>query len=358
MITADVVVVGAHIAGFPTLDGELTSAVFDDDADAWTLTTRGGDECRSQIVIARSPLVPWIPDLPGRNEFRGLAFHAAAPGPGFDPTGKRIAVIGADAEAGRLIERITGRAAKLEVFAYAPRRVVGTTRRRRRRRPRISVTSEPIDSLTASGIRTRSGVHHEVDVIIYGTGFAVPDQLPALVGAGGITLPQAWRDGMEPYLGVAVHGFPNYFFVSGPDSERYVAACLQLMDGQSRIEVRRSSQQTFNERVYLHSPKPGAIASAFDVSNPRPDGTYRGAATLTVADTSRAVRVHLIGHVDPIDGQYHWQGTVFDPPDLLKPGRAVTLAIGNCSASARITEETPQGTHSIAGVGAPPFASQ
>jgi hypothetical protein len=32
------------------------------------------------------------------------------------------------------------------------------------------------------------------------------------------------------------------------------------------------------------------------------------------------------------------------------------LAVGERSASARITEQTPQGTHSIAGVGAPPFA--
>jgi hypothetical protein len=34
----------------------------------------------------------------------------------------------------------------------------------------------------------------------------------------------------------------------------------------------------------------------------------------------------------------------------------VGLAVGERSASARIVEKTPQGTHSIAGVGAPPFA--
>ena len=33
----------------------------------------------------------------------------------------------------------------------------------------------------------------------------------------------------------------------------------------------------------------------------------------------------------------------------------MTLTVGEHSAPARITEETPQGTHSIAGVGAPPF---
>jgi hypothetical protein len=34
----------------------------------------------------------------------------------------------------------------------------------------------------------------------------------------------------------------------------------------------------------------------------------------------------------------------------------VSLSVGALSASARIIEKTPQGTHSIAGVGAPPFS--
>ena len=78
---------------------------------------------------------------------------------------------------------------------------------------------------------------------------------------------------------------------------------------------------------------------------------------MTLAEVGHQVRVRLTGHVDPIDGQYHWQGTVFDqlPVDLTR-ARTVTLAVGDHSASARIIEATPQGTHSIAGVGAPPFA--
>jgi len=69
------------------------------------------------------------------------------------------------------------------------------------------------------------------------------------------------------------------------------------------------------------------------------------------------VRVQLSGRIDPIDGQYHWQGTIFDQlSDDLVRARAVTLAVGDRKASARITERTPQSTYSIAGVGAPPYA--
>ena len=131
------------------------------------------------------------------------------------------------------------------------------------------------------------------------------------------------------------------------------------MAGHPRIEVRRSSQQVFNERVHLRGPSARPMASAFDLSSSVGvlDDIYDGPATLTLAEIDRQVRVRLTGHIDPIDGQYHWQGTVFDqlPADLIAKSRRVGLSVEDRSASARITEATPQGTHSIAGVGAPPF---
>jgi cation diffusion facilitator CzcD-associated flavoprotein CzcO len=375
----DVVIVGAAaiaaelrpagISDFVVLDREVISSVFDDDTDTWMLTTRDGNTCRARIVVAcESPLVPWIPNLPGHNDFRGVSFHAASCEPEFDPACQRITVIGADAAAGNLIGRMAASAASVKVFPFPPRRVVPQTRRARRYlRRRAQLVASPIETVTTSGIRTRDGIHHDTDAIVYGTGFAIRAGLPdsTLVGAGGLTIQQAWHDGMEPYLGGAVHGFPNYFMISGPEFEtaaRYVVRCLKLMKrtASTRIEVRRSTQHVFNERVRLRRPSKRLVASAFDLSSSTAvhDDTYDGAATLTLADTSREVRVRLTGHIDPIDGQYHWQGTVFDqlPAGLLARGRTATLVMGERSASARITEDTPQGTHSIAGVGAPPFA--
>jgi hypothetical protein len=363
-VTHDVIAVGGNLAGFPTLDGDVISSVFDDDTDTWTLTTGDGEICHARVVVARtSPLVPWIPDLFGRREFRGTSFHAAAPVADFDPAGQRVAVIGADAAAGQLISRLTRSGAAVKVFPLPPRQFVRQTRRARhylRRQPEL-VTS-PIDELTAAGVRTADGVHHDADTIVYGTGFRVRPGLPhnALVGANGVTIQHAWTSGMEPYAGVALHGFPNYFIADGP-APRDVIDCLQFMNGHTRIEVRRSSQHVFNERLHLRPPSRRLAASAFDLSASSSSGgvhddTYAGPATLTSAGLCLPVRVLLSGHVDPIDGQYHWQGTVFDPLPVDLRARPVTLTVGDRSASARITEETPQGTHSIAGVGAPPFA--
>ncbi|MBV9320694.1 MAG: DUF4873 domain-containing protein [Mycobacterium sp.] len=325
--------------------------------------------------------VPWIPDLAGRNDFRGVSFHSAAWDAEFDPTGKRIAIVGGDATTGQFIDRLVASAASVKVIAHPPRRIVPVLPARRTRarrwlrghvlgtqpRPTPELVRSPIDTVTPSGIRTCEGIHHDVDAIIYGTGFSIPETLTdeTLVGARGLSIRQAWQDGMEPYAGVAVHGFPNYFLISGPDHEAqacYAVECVRLMNrtASTRIEVRRSSQQVFNERVHLRRPPHHPPAQAFDLS---PSAgveveTYDGPATLTIADACRQVRVRLAGRLDPIDGKYHWQGTIFDQlsADGLKRSREVTLVVGERSAAGRITEQTPWGTCSVVGVGAPPFA--
>lgn len=360
---------------------EVVGSVFDDDTDTWTLRTGTDETFQARAVVAthRPPFTPWIPELQGRNDFRGLSFHAAQCPADFDPTGKRIAVVGTDATAGHHLERLRQSAAAVLVIAHAPRwivthmspwipvRTVPALRwLRRHARPARgwSVVESTIEAVTPAGIRTGDGVEHRVDAIIYGTGFHIPDRVPdeALVGACGLTIRRAWYDGMEPYLGIAVHGFPNYFFLTGPDTgaqARYIAECVGLLHGdRTRIEVLRSSQQVFNDRAHLQPAQVRRAARAFDVSSGAPDEEiYDGTATLTIGGAPHPVRVRLRGHLDPIDGRYHWQGTVLDvlPDDALERTRAATLTVGEHSAPTRIVEQTPWGTHSIAGIGAPPY---
>ncbi|WP_375488400.1 DUF4873 domain-containing protein [uncultured Mycobacterium sp.] len=395
----DVVIVGAGAAAACSrtalteagitgimLEEKVVSSVFDDDTDTWVLQTRGGDMSRGRVVIATNPLlfVPWIPNKLAQTDFRGVSFHSAAWQRDFEPAGKRVALVGADSSAGRSVDQLVALAASVKVFAYPPRRFVpvlhGPLARRRRwmrrqawpmqqarshRQPELM--RSPIETVTARGIRTCDGAHHDVDAIIYGTGLAIADEVSddTLVGARGVTFRRAWQDGMEPYLGIAVHGFPNYFLIAGADYEaqvRYITRCVKCMTFKAgtRIEVRHSSQQVFNERVHVRRPTRHRVASAFDLSSSTgvEDATYDGPAMLSIADTHRRVRVRLTGYIDPIGGQYHWQGTIFDtlPAGVLKQSRAVALAVGERSAPARITEETPQGTHTIVGVGPPPFA--
>ena len=184
------------------------------------------------------------------------------------------------------------------------------------------------------------------------------------------------REDLAPYLGVAVHGVPNYFMVTGTEAVAdarldYIGECLRLMrrSGSTRIEVLFSTQRTFNLRGPDKSDRADAsywrrmakaAPSAFDMSSDVGvvDEVYDGAATILLGDDERRVRVRLSGRLDPIDGRYHWQGTIFDVPasDLLTGPKPVTLTIGDRSARCRITERTPQGRYSVVGVGTPPYA--
>lgn len=84
-------------------------------------------------------------------------------------------------------------------------------------------------------------------------------------------------------------------------------------------------------------------------------GVFDGEAELDVAGVRSPVRVRLAGHLNPIDGRYHWQGLAYGAPDDLKAGKAAQLWIGNQSAAVRLVEKIPSGQLMVSGVGAPPY---
>jgi hypothetical protein len=106
---------------------------------------------------------------------------------------------------------------------------------------------------------------------------------------------------------------------------------------------------------FLPADAPRGGAAPTSAGAEADDDVYDGAATLQIADQEHAVRVRLTGHVDPIDGRYHWRGTILDAPNSVSVG-PVRLTIESRCVDARITERTAQGSYSIVGVGAPPFA--
>jgi cyclohexanone monooxygenase len=91
-------------------------------------------------------------------------------------------------------------------------------------RPNVSlvdVRSDPIQEITATGLRLKSGAEYEVDALVFATGF------DAMTGAlneidirttEGAVLRRHWEGGPLTYLGLMVSGFPNMFVVTGPGS--------------------------------------------------------------------------------------------------------------------------------------------
>jgi cation diffusion facilitator CzcD-associated flavoprotein CzcO len=87
-------------------------------------------------------------------------------------------------------------------------------------RPDVALITDAIDRIEPTGIRTADGTLHELDVIVYATGFdAARFMRPmTITGADGATLEEFWAGGPRAYRSVAMPGFPNMFLVMGPNS--------------------------------------------------------------------------------------------------------------------------------------------
>ncbi|MEZ5372086.1 MAG: NAD(P)-binding domain-containing protein, partial [Microthrixaceae bacterium] len=82
----------------------------------------------------------------------------------------------------------------------------------------VTLVRTGIDHLEADAIVTDDGERHEVDVIVYATGFHANRVLwpMNLTGRGGVDLRETWGDRPAAYLGITVPRFPNLFCMYGP----------------------------------------------------------------------------------------------------------------------------------------------
>jgi 4-hydroxyacetophenone monooxygenase len=105
---------------------EVVSARWDEARAEWDVRLRGpggGEEriAANAIVSAVGQLNrPFIPDIPGRERFRGASFHSAAWDERQELAGKRVAVVGSGASAFQLVPELAKVAARLTVFQRSP----------------------------------------------------------------------------------------------------------------------------------------------------------------------------------------------------------------------------------------------
>lgn len=84
----------------------------------------------------------------------------------------------------------------------------------------IDLNEDPIESITASGIQTKSH-SFDFDIIVFATGF---DAMTGsffkmdITGRQGRKLKDDWSNGPSTYLGLQVSNFPNMFMITGPGS--------------------------------------------------------------------------------------------------------------------------------------------
>ncbi|MEU4249675.1 NAD(P)/FAD-dependent oxidoreductase [Amycolatopsis sp. NPDC026612] len=135
-------------------------------------------------------------------------------------------------------------------------------------RPNVDVNTAGIQEVKAHSIVDSAGVEHEVDAIVYGTGFKVTDALEYLdiTGVDGRNLAKEWAsEGMHTHKGITVSGYPNLFFLLGPNTAlghnsvvfmiesqaRYVVDAIKLADsrGAAALDVRPGVQEAFQREI-------------------------------------------------------------------------------------------------------------
>ncbi|MYS12651.1 NAD(P)/FAD-dependent oxidoreductase [Streptomyces sp. SID4982] len=135
-------------------------------------------------------------------------------------------------------------------------------------RPNVDVVASGVSEIRGSTVVAADGTETEVDAIIFGTGFHVTDMPIAerVVGAGGVTLAEAWKGGMAALRGGSAAGFPNWLSVIGPNTGlgnssmilmiesqlNYLADYMRQLDtlgGRTALDARPAAVDRWNRRV-------------------------------------------------------------------------------------------------------------
>jgi cyclohexanone monooxygenase len=101
----------------------VNEAEFDPACNRWTVRSSDGSVTRARYFVLCTGLgsKPYIPELPGLNDFAGERHHTALwPQQGLDLAGKRVGVIGTGASGVQVAQEAAGVAAHLTVFQRTP----------------------------------------------------------------------------------------------------------------------------------------------------------------------------------------------------------------------------------------------
>lgn len=132
----------------------------------------------------------------------------------------------------------------------------------------VDVREDPISRITETGVLLKSGRFIELDMLVIATGYdAVTGPLLAMniTGRDGVRLADKWAHGPETYLGLMMHGFPNLFTITGPQSPtvhanvimaieqhvEWISNCLDFMAHEQvgTIEPEQGSEEEWKKEV-------------------------------------------------------------------------------------------------------------
>jgi cation diffusion facilitator CzcD-associated flavoprotein CzcO len=169
-------------------------------------------------------------------------------------------------------------------------------------RPNVELVTEAIERVTPQGLVTSDGTLHEVDCIVWGTGFKTNDFMfpMRIVGSSGGELSDAWAHGAHAHLGMTVPGFPNMFVMYGPNTNTSGGSIIVYLEAQAsyirqalaQLRARGASALDVREEVERASDR--ALQARFaGTAWTRCDSWYRDERGRIVANWPGYMREYL-----------------------------------------------------------------
>ena len=128
------------------------------------------------------------------------------------------------------------------------------------RQTNVEVVDAGVQEVVVDGLIDARGRHHQLDAIVWATGFEVhePPFAPWVHGQGGQTLSERWRGSPRALLGTMVAGFPNLFVMTGPNTGLGHSSMIVMMEAQ--IDLILGALQTLERGAKTIEPRPEAQA--------------------------------------------------------------------------------------------------
>jgi 4-hydroxyacetophenone monooxygenase len=132
----------------------------------------------------------------------------------------------------------------------------------------VTLETEAIEEIAATGITLADGRTVAHDVIVYGTGFQASRFLTPMriVGRSGVDLHTQWGGDARAHLGLTVPGFPNLFLMYGPNTNivvngsiiyfsecqaHYIVESLRFLleNGADAMDCRPEAHDAYNVKI-------------------------------------------------------------------------------------------------------------
>jgi cation diffusion facilitator CzcD-associated flavoprotein CzcO len=126
--------------------------------------------------------------------------------------------------------------------------------------PNVELVAAGVRELIPEGIVDSEGCVHELDTIIFATGFLVTDPSFAryVRGRGGESLAEVWRGSPQAHMGTMVTGFPNLFLMTGPNTGLGHNSMVLMIEAQ--IELLLGALEELDRGAVTVEPTPEAQA--------------------------------------------------------------------------------------------------